>query len=144
MYRKSSESNGGAQASGSLIFGLPSAPLPAPRGPAGARLEPGPGRGGGAHGLDPAKLRDQEVLRAAAVPVVMVGAAGPPHVLNDHVVSADRDLAVATGTAVELARDPADQPRLVALLGEAAEAGARIGQAFEFSHGRRLEAREGR
>ena len=53
-----------------------------------------------------------------AVPVVMVGAAEPVDELDDRVLVADLDVAVAAGAAVELARDPADQPGLVALFGD--------------------------
>lgn len=61
------------------------------------------------------------------MPVVVVTSAEAPDVMDDDVVGADLDLAVTAGTAVELARDPANEPRLVTLVGEADEAGAAVG-----------------
>ena len=68
------------------------------------------------------------------MPVVVLGAADPVHVLDDDVIGSDRDLPVAAGTAVELLGDRADQPGLVALVGAADEAGARVGEALERTH----------
>ena len=65
--------------------------------------------------------------------MVVVGAAEPAHVLDDRVLVADLDVTVAAGAAVELARDPADQPGLVALFGDALEAPADARLAIEGS-----------
>src|SRR5882724_3303972 len=62
----------------------------------------------GRHPLEVAELGDQQLFGAASVPVVMVGAAEPPHVLDDRVLLADRDVAVTAGAVVELAGDTAD------------------------------------
>ena len=82
----------------------------------------------------PAQLAEQALGRARAVPVVVLGAADPPHVLDDDVLGPDRDLAAAAGTAIELLRDRADQPRLVALVGVADEARPRVRQILEAVH----------
>jgi len=68
------------------------------------------------------------------MPVMMIGAACAANVVDDYVIAADRDLAVTSGAAVELAGDRANQPRLVALVGEPAKAGASIGKAVESTH----------
>src|SRR3954471_5463542 len=82
-----------------------------------------------------AELADQQLFGAAPVPVMVFGAAEAEDVLDDHVLAADLDLAVTGGAAVELARDAADQPRLVALFGDAAQAPAFIRQSREAGHG---------
>jgi hypothetical protein len=58
----------------------------------------------------------------------MIGPAEPKHELNDYVLLADPDLPVAAGTPVELLRDPPDQPRLVALGGQAEQGLSGVGQ----------------
>src|SRR5215213_521395 len=79
------------------------------------------------HPLELAQRRHQELFGAAPVPVMVLGSTGAVHVLDDRVLGADLDLAVAAGTAVELAGDAADQPRLVALVGQSAQAPADAG-----------------
>ena len=54
--------------------------------------------------LQVAQVGDQQFFGAAPVPVVVFGAAEPQHVLDDGVLGADLDVAVAAGAAVELAR----------------------------------------
>ena len=88
----------------------------------------------GADAAHAEQLADQDLLGAAAVPVVVLGAAEPAHVLDDDVVGPDRDLAVTAGAAVELLGDRADQPDLVAPVGLAEEAGARVRQSLETLH----------
>src|SRR6202012_3266266 len=92
--------------------GAGSSPAPAPppprRGPAAAlelRLARIPGR----DAAQASQLRDQDFFGADTVPVVVVGAAEPAHELDDGVLVADLDVAMATGAAVELAGDAADQ-----------------------------------
>src|SRR5690349_14429062 len=65
---------------------------------------------------------------------MVFGAAEAEDVLDDDVLAADLDLAVAGGAAVELARDAADQPGLVALFGDPAQAPAFVWQAGEVGH----------
>ncbi len=89
------------------------------RRPLAAALELLPARLAGVDRLQAAQLGHEDLVRAALVPVVVVGAAGPEHVLDDDVGLADADAAVAARARVELLRDAADQPRLVALGGEA-------------------------
>ena len=80
------------------------------------------------HPLQLAQVGDEQFFGAAAVPVVVLGAAEAQHVLDDGVLGADLDVAVATGAAVELLRDAADQPGLVAFVVVAAQAPALAGQ----------------
>ena len=54
---------------------------------------------------------------------MVFGAAEAQDVLDDGVLAADRDVAVAAGTAVELLAEAADQPDLVACIVAAAQAG---------------------
>jgi hypothetical protein len=61
------------------------------------------------------------------MPVVVIGAPCSADVVDDDVLGPDRDLAMATGAAIELARDAPDQPGLMPLRGEAAKAGAGVG-----------------
>jgi hypothetical protein len=51
-----------------------------------------------------------------------------PHVVDDHVLGADLDLGMASGAAIELGGDSADQPCLVTLGVEGAEAVAGVGK----------------
>ena len=110
-------------------------------GAATARLELAALRLAGGDAAEAEELADEDLLGAAAMPVVVLGAADPAHVLDDHVLGADRDLAVAARAAVELLRDRADQPRLIALGGGADEAGAGVGKALEGVHRRQIVAR---
>ena len=71
----------------------------------------------------------------------MVGAAEPAHVLDDGVLVADLDVAVAAGAVVALAGDAADQPGLVALFGQPAQAPAHARQAVELGHAQRPPCR---
>jgi len=68
------------------------------------------------------------------VPVVVLGATDPSHVLDDHVLAADEYLVVAARTAIELLRDRADQPGLVALVRVADQARPRVRQILEAVH----------
>src|SRR4029453_6062062 len=99
-----------------------------------SRLQPSPAGLRGANPADAAKLREQDLLRAPAMPVVVVGAADAAHVMDDDVVGADLDRAVAPRAPVQLARDVPDQPRLVALVGQPAKAVAGVGEAVEVAH----------
>ncbi len=95
-------------------------PAPALAGrPLAALLELRAPRLTGRDRLQPPQLRHEDLVRAALVPVVVVGATGPEHVLDDHVDVADADAAVAARAGVDLLRDAADQPGLVALGGDA-------------------------
>jgi len=62
------------------------------------------------------------------MPVVVIGATGAAHVVDDHVLGADLDLAMASRAAIELAGDAADQPYLVTLGVEGAQAVAGVGK----------------
>src|SRR5215213_11968145 len=88
------------------------------------------------HPLEVAELRDEELVGAAAVPVVVVCAAEPADELDDGVLLADRDLAMAAGAAVELAGDAADQVDLVALFVDPGEAPADARLSLELVHPR--------
>jgi hypothetical protein len=56
------------------------------------------------------------------MPVVVLGAAETVDVLDDRVLVAELDVTVAAGAAVQLPRDPTDQPSLVTLFGDPLEA----------------------
>ncbi len=58
----------------------------------------------------------------------MIGATGAAHVVDDHVLLANLDRFVTPRAAIELARDSADQPCLVPLGIEAAQAVAGVGK----------------
>src|SRR3954467_8945255 len=68
--------------------------------------------------------------------MVVVCAAEAADELDDGVLLPDRDLAVATGAAVELAGDAADQVDLVALFVDAGEAPANARLSLELAHRR--------
>jgi hypothetical protein len=65
------------------------------------------------------------------MPVVVVGAPEPQHVLDDDVVAADADLAVTARAPVQLLGDATDQPGLVAFGGQAQQRLACVGQVVE-------------
>jgi hypothetical protein len=65
------------------------------------------------------------------MPVVMIGTAEPADELDDRVLVADLDVAVAAGAAIELAGDAADEPGLVALFGGSFEAPPHTRQSVE-------------
>src|SRR6478735_10524125 len=90
---------------------------------------------GGRHSPHVAELADQQLFGAAPVPVMVFGAAEAEDVLDDDVLAADLDLTVTGRAAVELARDAADQPGLIALFGDAAQAPAFVRQPREVGHG---------
>jgi hypothetical protein len=68
---------------------------------------------------------------------MVVRSAEATDVVDDHVVGPDVDLTVAAGTAIQLRGDPADEPRLVALIGEADEGGALVRKALRVHSVRR-------
>src|SRR5680860_1416398 len=69
---------------------------------------------------------------------MVFGPAQPQHVLDDRVLAADRDVAVAAGAAVQLLTEAADQPELVAFVVVTAQAPALAGQPGVRAH--RLES----
>jgi hypothetical protein len=71
-----------------------------------------------------AQVGDEQFFGAATVPVMVFGTAEAKDVLDDDVLAAYLDLAMAGGAAVELAGDAPDHPGLVPLFGEPAEAPA--------------------
>src|SRR3954453_2832537 len=94
---------------------------------------------GGLSGGDPVQLAQvghQNCFGTASVPVMVLGPSGPVHVLDDRVLGADLDLSVTARAAVELAGDAADQPGLVAFVGESAKAPALAGQPRVLAHRR--------
>src|SRR4051794_22565824 len=107
----------------------------APGGIAPPVLQPRLGGFGDRDPLYPVQLSNQELFGAAPMPVVVFGAAEAEHILDDDVIAADLDFAVAGRAAVELAGDGADQPGLVALFGRATQAPAFVRQAVEAGHG---------
>lgn len=64
----------------------------------------------------------------------MLAAANPRDGLNDHVLHADLNRPAATGAAIELLRDGADEPHLVALGIQASQARPGIWQSVELLH----------
>ena len=81
------------------------------------------------------ELGDEDFFGALPVPMVVLGAAEPVDVLDDRVLVAELDVTVTTGAAIELPRDPADQPGLVTLFGDPLEAPSHAWLSVELAHG---------
>jgi hypothetical protein len=67
--------------------------------------------------------------------MVVLGAAEAVDVLDDRVLVAELNVTVTTGAAIELPRDPADQPCLVTLFGDPLEAPSHTWLSIELTHG---------
>src|ERR1044072_4385309 len=107
---------------------------PPPRGAASSLFQLRAGRLRSRHALHLAQVRDKHFFGALAVPVVVFGAAQSENVLDDGVLTADGDVPVAAGTAIELLSEAADQPDLIALVIATAQAPALAGEAGALVH----------
>jgi hypothetical protein len=67
--------------------------------------------------------------------MVVLGAAETVDVLDDRVLVPQLNVTVTTGAAIELPRDPADQPGLVTLFGDPLEAPSHTWLSVELTHG---------
>jgi hypothetical protein len=67
--------------------------------------------------------------------MVVLGAAEAMDVLDDRVLVAELNVTVTTGAAVQLPRDPTDQPSLVTLFGDPLEAPSHTWLSVELTHG---------
>jgi hypothetical protein len=67
--------------------------------------------------------------------MVVLGAAEAVDVLDDRVLVTELDVTVTTGAAIQLPRDPTDQPCLVTLFGDPLEAPSHTWLSVELTHG---------
>ncbi len=108
-----------------------------------ARLAPSPG-GASAPGLELLLARllgrngpqspgrgIEDLHRTAMVPVRVLGAAGPGQVLDDDVLVPGLDRSATAAAVVELLRDRANHPDLVALIGVTGKAAPPVGQSAQ-------------
>src|SRR3954454_848058 len=119
------------RARSSAMAADPTRPLTAPGAASEPRLQRRLGRLRRRNSAKLVELVAQPLVDAAPMPVDVAALARRMRVANDDVLGADRHLATAARTPVELSRDGADQHQFLALGADADEAPASVGKVIE-------------